>query len=287
MVTHDRLVQPFFRETSNILHSMKYSIGFIGAGKMGGAILSGITREKAAPASVLVCDARAEALAPFVEKGFAVTGDPLDVARQCPVIFVAVKPQDFDALLSSMAPALRKTQLVVSIAAGKTLAKMRRLLGHAPRLARVMPNLAASVGEGVMSFVMDSSATPRDRKLVESLLSCCGIAVALEERLFDAVTALGGSGPAFFAYALDAMAKGGEALGFSSGDAAAIALQTMLGTAKYLKETGQDTASFIKAVCSPHGTTEAGMKVLGRSSVAAAFAKTLAAAAKRSAELQG
>lgn len=264
---------------------MKYSIGFIGAGKMGGAILSAITRDAVPKSDALVCDARREALEPFAREGIAATDDPVFVARECKTVFLAVKPQDFDALLARIAPAMKTTRLVVSIAAGKSLAAMRAGLGPKPRLIRVMPNLAARVGEGVMAYAPDASATAADVKRASALLSCCGVAMRLDESLFDAVTALSGSGPAFFAYALKAMADGGAALGFGRDEAAAIALQTMLGTAKYLAETKQDFDVFIKAVCSPHGTTEAGMKVLGRSSVASAFAKTLAAAAKRSAEL--
>ena len=264
---------------------MKYDIGLIGAGKMGGAILSAIVRGGTPKDAALVCDARREALDPFVRDGIAATDDPVCVARECKTIFLAVKPQDFDSLLARVAPALKKKQLVVSIAAGKSLATMRGGLGPKPRLIRVMPNLAARVGEGVMAYAPDASATAADVKRAEALLSCCGVAMRLDESLFDAVTALSGSGPAFFAYALKAMADGGAALGFGKEESAAIALQTMLGTAKYLAETKQDFDAFIKAVCSPKGTTEAGMKVLERSSVAPTFAKTLAAAAKRSAEL--
>lgn len=265
---------------------MNYALGLVGAGKMGGAIISAILRKGvAAPSETLVCDARPEALAQFRRLGAAVTSDPADVARQCRAILVAVKPQDFDALLAPWAPLMRRDRLVVSIAAGKTLAVMRSLLGPKPRLVRVMPNLAAQVGEGVMAYAPDASATSADVRRVVAMLSCCGMAMRLDEALLDAVTALGGSGPAFFAYALEAMARGGEALGLPRETADAMALQTMLGTAKCLSETRQPPAEFIKAVCSPHGTTEAGMKVLGRSSVAATFAKTLAAAARRSAEL--
>lgn len=264
---------------------MKYALGFIGAGKMGGAIAEAAARRLVAPAEMLICDARQEALGRFEKLGCATACDATKAARECKAIVLAVKPQDFDALLSRIAPILRKSQFIVSIAAGKTISTMRSLLGPKPRLARVMPNLAALVGEGAMAYSLDSSASKADAAMLRSLLACCGKPMPLDEGLFDAMTALGGSGPAFFAYALDAMAKGGEALGFSQEEAQTIALQTMLGTAKYLAETGQDTASFIKAVCSPKGTTEAGMKVLGRSTVAAAYAKTLAAAAKRSAEL--
>lgn len=267
---------------------MKYALGLIGAGKMGGAIVSAVADKGFVDAAdILACDAREEALAPLAERGMAVTGNPLDIATESRTILIAVKPQDFDALLKRIAPALQAGQLVISIAAGKTLATMRTLLGSQPHLVRVMPNLAAQVSEGVMSYAADAGVTPDELKFVRSLLSACGKPMELAETLFDAVTALGGSGPAFFAFALEAMAKGGEALGFTPETANAIALQTMLGTAKYLDATKQDTAAFIKAVCSPHGTTEAGMKVLAGSQVAAVFAETLFATAKRSAELAG
>ncbi|MBR0055740.1 MAG: pyrroline-5-carboxylate reductase [Kiritimatiellae bacterium] len=265
---------------------MKYVIGLIGAGKMGGAILNAVLKSGLVPASsCMVCDARADALVPFAKAGAATTQSPADVVRACATTVLAVKPQDFDALLSSLAPDVGRGKLLVSIAAGKTLATMRSLLGPAPRLVRVMPNLAAQVGEGAMAYAPDPSASKADIRRVEAILGCCGKAIRLDESLFDAVTALGGSGPAFFAYALEAMARGGEALGLPRPEADALALQTMLGTARCLAETRQPPEDFIKAVCSPHGTTEAGMKVLARSSVATAFSKTLAAAARRSAEL--
>ena len=265
---------------------MNYELGFIGAGKMGGAILSAIIGAGTSPASALVCDASPQARERLAALGAAVCEDPAKVARECRTVFVAVKPQDFDALLASLAGILKKSQLVVSIAAGKTLSTMRALLGPKPRLVRVMPNLAALVGEGMMVYAPDASASAADVRCVEALLATCGRVLRLDESLFDAVTALSGSGPAFYAFAMKAMADGGAALGLPPDAALALALQTMLGTSKYLAQTGQDADSFIKAVCSPKGTTEAGMKVLSRSSVASAFAKTLAAAARRSAELR-
>ena len=149
-----------------------------------------------------------------------------------------------------------------------------------------MPNLPVLVGEGMVAYAPDTSAKPADVKLVAKLLGSCGTAIQLEERHFDAVTALSGSGPAFFAYVMEAMAAAGEKLGLPADAARLLSNKTMLGTARYLAETGQDPQAFIRAVCSPKGTTEAGMKKLEASSTAAALEKTLAAAAKRSAELK-
>ena len=268
---------------------MNYELGFIGAGKMGGAIISALIGEEGCvkPGQVLVCDANPEARLRFAARGTASCSDPLLVATECKTIFIAVKPQDFDGLLSLIASSLSASQLVVSIAAGKTLATIRSLLGDRPRLVRVMPNLAAMVGQGMMVCTHDETPTAADLKRVEKMLGKCGVAKWLDESQFDTVTALSGSGPAFFAYAMKAMADGAEQLGMLPADAIELALQTMLGTSAYLVATGQDAASFIKAVCSPNGTTEAGMKVLTASSVAEDLAATIAAAAKRSEELGG
>lgn len=263
-----------------------YKIGFVGCGKMGGALLDAFIKGGVDANDVLVCDAREETLAPYRKRHIAVTDSPADVAASSRTIFVAVKPQDFDAAVSSMAHRLGPSKLLVSIAAGKTLSRIRELAGEGPRLVRVMPNLPALVGAGMIAYAPDASAKPADVKLVARLLSSAGMAIKLEERHFDAVTALSGSGPAFFAYLMTALAEAGEALGLPADAAALLSHETMLGTALYLKTTGQDPAAFIKAVCSPKGTTEAGMKVLSASSVASVLKKTIAAAARRSAELR-
>lgn len=263
-----------------------YKLGFIGCGKMGGAILGAFLKNGVVADDVLVCDACEETLAKYRKQKIAVTDSPADVAACCRTIFLAVKPQDFDAMVSGIAHRLGPSKLVVSIAAGKTLARIRELAGAGPRLVRVMPNLPVLVGEGMVAYAPDASAKAADVKLVSKLLGSCGTAIQLDERHFDAVTALSGSGPAFFAYVMEAMAAAGEKLGLPADAARLLSNKTMLGTARYLAETAQDPQAFIRAVCSPKGTTEAGMKKLEASSVASVLDKTLAAAAKRSAELK-
>ncbi len=263
-----------------------YKLGFIGCGKMGGAMLAAFLKSGVDADDVLVCDASEETLSKYRRMKIAVTDSPADVAACCRTVFLAVKPQDFDALVSSIAHRLGPSKLVVSIAAGKTLSRIRELAGPGPRLVRVMPNLPVLVGEGMVAYAPDASAKPADVRLVARLLGACGTAIRLDERHFDAVTALSGSGPAFFAYVMQSMAAAGEALGLPADAARLLSNRTMLGTARYLAETAQDPEAFIRAVCSPKGTTEAGMKVLGKSSAAKVMAKTLAAAARRSAELK-
>ena len=263
-----------------------YKLGFVGCGKMGGAMLGAFLKSGIDADDVLVCDASEEILAKYRKMKIAVTDSPADVAACCRTIFLAVKPQDYDAVVSGMAHRFGPSKLVVSIAAGKTLARLRELAGPGPRPVRVMPNLPVLVGEGMVAYAPDASAKKADIALVARLLGACGTAVRLDERHFDAVTALSGSGPAFFAYVMEAMAAAGERLGLPADVARLLSNRTMLGTARYLAETAQDPQAFIRAVCSPKGTTEAGMKKLTASSVATALDKTLAAAAKRSAELK-
>jgi len=262
-------------------------IGFLGVGKMGEAILGSLIRTAGMPPSQFIaCDTNAGRLALIRRRYKVKVVDDADALPEaCGTIFLAIKPQDLDQVLESLAPALTRKHLLVSIVAGKSLARLQELSGGRPRLVRVMPNLNVAVGAGMCVFTPGATARAADRRLVAKLLSSCGEALELDEQHFDAVTALSGSGPAFFAYVMQAMARGAEALGLPAEAARLLANQTMLGTAKTLREGGQEPDAFIQAVCSPKGTTAAGMAVLEKSGVARALDRTLRAAARRSREL--
>ena len=260
------------------------TIGFLGAGHMGGAMLRGLAASTPAPA-LRIFDAapgRAEALA--AELGAAAAASP---AAGCDVVVLAVRPGDLPALLEEMGGALSApAPLLFSIAAGRTTAWLEERLPAGTRVVRAMPNLGVSVGLGAAAYAPGAKATAADLAAARRILSAFGTAVELPEAQLDAVTALSGSGPAFFAYALQAMADGGAALGLAPADAAALALQTMLGTATVLSRPGAPAvADFIAAVATPGGTTAAGKAVLDASDARAVFAETLAAAARRAAEL--
>ena len=262
-------------------------IGFLGAGKMAEAILAALIRNRIVPASAIVaCEISAERRA-FLRRRYriALAKSPAELAASCEIVFLAVKPQDLDALLAQVAPGLGKRHVLISIAAGKTLAHLQQQAGPGVRLVRVMPNLAVQVGEGMSAFCLGRYAKPGDRRLAVRLLGCCGRVVELPERQFDAVTALSGSGPAFFAYVLSGLAAAAEAEGLSAATARLLAGQTLLGTGRYLQETGRDPAEFIQAVASPKGTTAAGLAVLDASDIAQVLKQTIRAAAGRSREL--
>lgn len=266
---------------------MKFSLGFFGAGKMAEGILAAAARAKGFdPGRVLMAEkvpARAREMAR--RYGVQTTPDAREVARGAGTIFLAVRPQDLAALAADVKPLLTEKSLVVSIAAGKSLAALRRALGGKARLVRVMPNLALRAREGMCAICPARGVPPADVRKVARILDGAGRTVVLAERHFDAVTALSGSGPAFFAYMEQAMAEGGRALGLPADAARLLAEQTMLGTAAYLRQSGADLEAFIDGVATPGGTTAAGMDVLRASDFAACVAETLRAAAARAAEL--
>ena len=244
-------------------------IGFLGAGKMAQGILAAMDA-KTRKGVVLSC----------IEDN-----RNAEVVRKCDLVFLAVRPQDVDAVAAEVRPLLRSGQTLVSIVAGKTLAKLRAAFGTKPGYVRVMPNLALRAGAGMCAICPGPKASKEAVAEVERILGGAGETVRLKESAFDAVTALSGSGPAYFAYMQKAMAEGGIALGLKPSVAHLLAAQTMYGTAKFLRESGADLDQFIAGVCTKGGTTAAGMEILSRPPFRKAVAGTLAAAAERSAQL--
>ena len=261
-------------------------IGFFGAGKMAEGILQAMLSQGVSPADVIMAERDGARAAEMAGRyGVTVVADVREAAKRAGVIFLAVRPQDLQPVADAVRPLLTARKLLVSIVAGKSLAKLRRAFGRDVRLVRVMPNLALRVKEGMCAICGAKNATAADLRRVSAYLGAAGAVVELAERHFDAVTALSGSGPAFFAAMLKAMIAGGRKLGLAADAARLLAEQTMLGTARYLKTTGADLDAFIAGVCTKGGTTAAGMDVMAASDLGAIAAATLAAAAKRSAEL--
>lgn len=257
-------------------------IGFFGAGKMAEGILSAIDDKN----SVIMAEKVESRAIELVKKyGVITTEDVKTVALGAKTIFLAVRPQDVDAVAAEVSPLLTKSQTLISIVAGKTLAKLRSKFGDKVKLIRVMPNLALRAKAGMCAICASPNATKADVKLVKKILGAAGETVVLEETDFDAVTALSGSGPAYFAYMEEAMVEGGIALGLSAEVARLLAEQTMYGTAKFLRESKMDLRAFIEGVATKGGTTAAGMSKLDKPAFKKMVAATLAAAAKRSKEL--
>lgn len=263
-----------------------FKVGFIGAGKMAEAMISGLIRNRfATPGEMIVSDISAERLAVLGrEYGVGTTPDNAGVVRQSPVCLLAVKPQQLADVLNALAPVVSREHLLVSIAAGKSTAYLESLL-PAGRVVRVMPNIACLVGAGMNVYTLGRRAVAEDGRLVARLLECCGRACEAPESLFDAVTALSGSGPAFFAYLLDRLVDGAVQEGMPRDQALILATQTMAGTAQLLLQTKMSPAELAGAVTSAKGTTAAGREILESPAVADVLAHTIQAAARRSREL--
>ena len=257
-------------------------IGFFGAGKMAEGILSAIADKKGVVMAEKV-PARAAELGK--KYGVKTTADLKEVAKAADLIFLAVRPQDVESVAADVKPLLTAEKTVVSIVAGKTLAKLRKAFGAKARLVRVMPNLALRAKAGMCAICPAAKTPAKVVKAVEAILGGAGATVVLKEKDFDAVTALSGSGPAYFAYMEEAMAEGGVALGLKPAVARLLAEQTMYGTAKFLRESGMELKPFIDGVCTKGGTTAAGMAKLANPQFKKIVAATLAAAAARSKEL--
>ncbi len=260
-------------------------VGFIGGGKMAEALLSGILARQVCQADeVLVsdCDAgRRQWLQ--AQYGIETRERNLAVVERSEVVILAVKPQNLDAVLDELAPAA-SGRLFASIAAGRRLAYFEARLDGS-RVVRVMPNLPCQVGEGMSVCCRGANATDADVAQVRQILESGGRVLELDESFFDVVTALSGSGPAFFAFVVQALVEAAVTHGMAAATALELALQTMRGTATIMMQHGIAPVELMASVASKGGTTAAGLAVLANSDVSEVIQVTLDAAAKRSAEL--
>jgi pyrroline-5-carboxylate reductase len=262
-------------------------IGFIGAGRMAEALFSALLDASVcSPSDLLVSDISAERCESLSRQyGIGVTEGNVDVVAGSTIVFLAVKPQDLDDVLAGIVDD-SKGKLLVSIAAGKKLSYFESRLPES-RFVRVMPNLACQVGEGMSAYCGGCGVSDHDLDTVKCMLECTGKALSIPESQFDTVTALSGSGPAFFAYVIRALVEGAVQDGLGEDAALMLAEQTMLGTAKVLQEGGDSPDIFMDKVASKGGTTAAGLEVLENSSVEVDFGRTLKATADRSREMSG
>jgi pyrroline-5-carboxylate reductase len=262
-------------------------LGFLGAGKMATALARGwIDASLAAPGRLLASDpvpAAREAFAAVT--GGRVTADNREVVAGSDLLVLAVKPQSMAALLAEIQPALASRHLTVSIAAGVGLKALAEGLGADRRLIRVMPNTPCLVGASAAGYSPGEAATADDVALVDRLLNAVGRAFRLPESLLDAVTGLSGSGPAFVAVVIEALSDGGVRMGLPREVAAALAAQTVFGSAKLLLETGMHPAALKDMVSSPAGTTIAGLHALERRGLRAALMDAVEAATQRAVAL--
>lgn len=217
--------------------------------------------------------------------GAQVGSDNSAVLARADIVVLAVKPQMMQAVLAELKSQVEPRHLLVSIAAGVTLAKLAAGLPPGTRLVRVMPNTPCLVGLGASCYALGDRATDQDGKLVGQILSSVGKAFEVEEKMLDAVTGLSGSGPAFVYSMIESLAAGGAAQGLPPELALELAAQTARGAAEMVLVTGRSPAELREQVTSPGGTTLAGLQVLESQQGPAAFQAAVEAAARRSEEL--
>ena len=271
-------------------------IAIIGGGKMGEAILKGLLASKLAPADEL--DAASFVVAnpglerrTYLQQSYGVAC--VEQAPECgaaDVVILAVKPQVMGSVLDSIHKTVSKCPayaqaLYISIAAGITTSQLRAQLPEGARVVRTMPNTPLMVGAGITAVVSDGGASCEDVALVQSLFACLGTAVLVKECEMDAVCAVSGSGPAYMAAMIEALRDGGVEHGLSPQLATSLALQTMLGTARLIHETGASPEETRISVCSPGGTTLAALEAMNARDFSGTIQAGVAAATKRSKEL--
>jgi len=201
------------------------------------------------------------------------------------VIVLAIKPQLFDAVIKDITPGFSESKLLVSILAGVNTKRMQKALGGSPRVVRVMPNTPALIGFGAAALCPGEYASAEDKKTAEKLFSSVGAAVWVEEEDMDAVTGLSGSGPAYVYMFIEGMIAAGVQQGLAPAVARELAVQTVVGAAHMVGQTGEDPLVLREKVCSPGGTTIQGVQVLADREFMSAVKAAVDAATKRSREL--
>lgn len=260
-------------------------IAIIGAGKMGEALLSGLLRAGRRPGEVLITE-RSPERAALLEERYGVSAvSNVEAASKASTVLLAVKPQDMGVLLDEISPVVTADQLVVTIAAGITAAFIERRLTDGVPVVRVMSNTPVFVDEAMSAISAGSHATEVHLALTEELLRPVGKVIRVPESQQDAVTALSGSGPAYFFYLVEAMVDAGILLGLPRAVAHDLIVQTAIGSAIMLRDSGEHPVKLREAVTSPAGTTTAALRELENHGVRAAFLAALEAARDRSREL--
>ena len=264
---------------------MANHIGVIGAGVMGEALIAALIRSGVNPGDISFAEKRGERAAELTARYSIIHSELREVAAQASTILLVVKPQDMEATLSELAPHIKPDSLLISFAAGKTIASITQGIGKNNPVIRVMPNTPALVGKGASGYSLGAGVTEPQRAFITDFLAATGKAIEVPESLQDTVTATSGSGPAYFFAFVEAMIDGSVALGLSREDATLLTIQTIVGAADLLENSGDSPTTLREKVTSPNGTTAAAIASFNASGLNEIVAQAMAAAAKRSQEL--
>lgn len=261
-------------------------IGFIGAGAMAGALISGLVKANLVnPQQIFASDINREQLERLASKlGINTTKDNKELVGKVDIVVLAVKPQGMEGVLADVRSIAKGDQLFISIAAGITVGFLETGLPTIP-VIRVMPNTPSLVGEGAAAIALGAYANQQHEDLATAIFGAVGKVVTVKENLLDGVTGLSGSGPAYVYIMLEALSDAGVRVGLPRDVATTLAAQTLLGAAKMVLETGEHPGKLKDMVTTPGGTTIAGLQALEEGGLRATLIKGVIAATNRAQEM--
>jgi pyrroline-5-carboxylate reductase len=261
-------------------------IAVIGAGVMGEALISALITYGISPSAITISEKRAERADELMASYKVSNAGLIENVAKSDLILLVVKPQDMATVLAEIKTAIRKGVLIISFVAGKQIRDIADQIGtSANPVIRVMPNTPALVGAGMSAISCCGLVTEEHRKFTLGFLGAVGKVIEVDEDLQDAVTATSGSGPAYFFRFVEAMVDGAVALGLSREDATTLTIQTIVGAAKLLDQSGDTPTTLREKVTSPNGTTFAALNSFNDSDISGVVAKAMKAARDRSQEL--
>ncbi|AIQ13462.1 pyrroline-5-carboxylate reductase [Paenibacillus durus] len=265
---------------------INHKVVFHGAGSMAEAIVRGLIARSVIYADnvVMLNRSSSERLAELRSRyGVNGTNDPEhkdEYLRTSPVIVLAMKPKDAAAAIRDLAPLLTDGQLIVSVIAGLSIRTIQGLLGKKQPVVRTMPNTSSSIGLGATGIAFSKEVSEEQRKLALNIFEAVGLTAVIDEERMETLTGISGSGPAYIYYMMEAMIAAGIRGGLSKEQSAELTVQTVLGAARMVQQTGEEPAALRKKVTSPGGSTQAALEVLDKGD----FFETVIAAVSRCAE---
>ncbi len=266
---------------------MNHQIGFIGGGNMAQAIITGLLNSGRSSSDILVSDPNPVCRNALSAMGVSCSKQSGPVIAQADLIVLAVKPQIMDTVLAELSPSLQATQIIISIAAGITIGSIRQQLDNAPNaIVRVMPNTPALIGQGISALASDLPLDDTTKNATQEIFNACGKALWVgSEDMMDAVTAVSGSGPAYFFLMIENLINTGVRLGLAPEVARELVVQTAKGAAGMVEVSNVGPDELRQRVTSPGGTTEAALGVFDDGDFADLVDRALVAARDRAGEL--
>lgn len=263
-------------------------IGFIGGGNMAEALIKGLLAG-GFPVDRVIASEPSEMRRDHLQEeyGIELTVDNVELMEKCEIVVLSIKPQIADEVLEEISGSYSNDKLLVSILAGVSCHQIEKHLAGSPRVVRVMPNTPALVSEGASAICRGHNSTKEDLQLVKQLFETVGKVQVIDERQMDAATGLSGSGPAYIYTVIEALADGGVREGLRRDVAHALAVQTVVGAALMVRETGEHPAILRDRVCSPGGTAITGVSTLEKKGLRTTLMEAVSAASNRSRELGG